>query len=213
MIAWDFVFVAPCRTHGDNLRFYSKWRPHNSTGRHVSFIMWFMARLWLVVAIIALHQSRTPLRQSANACDKIKLVWSVRFLLDAMKIAWNAAAYGAITCDFNCMWLKSHMVAQVCGGLKWHLTYFKAGEPFAVPAIFFIYICWWESRLSIFSPPAPAPRFPPPSLPFPFSISLSLASPWSDCTLKVETHRTRFGKAARFFSFHSQISLLLQLIF
>ena len=28
-------------------------------------------------------------------------------------------------------------------------------------------------------------------------------------TVKVETHRTRFGKAARFFSFHSQISLLL----
>ena len=27
--------------------------------------------------------------------------------------------------------------------------------------------------------------------------------------IKVDTHRTRFGKAARFFSFHSQISLLL----
>ena len=35
--------------------------------------------------------------------------------------------------------------------------------------------------------------------------------PIQECrsNVKVDTHRTRFGKAARFFSFHSQISLLL----
>ena len=58
--------------------------------------------------------------------QNIKHVWSMQLLLHAMEIAslssTHGAIKGAIWCNFHCMRRKLHAVADVCGGLKFHLN-------------------------------------------------------------------------------------------